>query len=55
MQHIHLINLAATIAVEDTESIQALVELQTLETGILVFFVVVVLCYFVYKFLRMFF
>ena len=47
----------ATIAesAEYAEQIQQLVELQALESGILVFFLVVVLCYFGYKFLRMFF
>ena len=48
-------------AMEDTtlESILMLVnqiaEASVLISGILVFFVVVVLCYFVYKFLRIFF
>ncbi len=37
------------------EQIQQLVELQALASGILVFFLVVVLCYFGYKFLRLFF
>lgn len=47
----------ATIAetAEYTDQIQQLVELQALESGILVFFLVVVLCYFGYKFLRIFF
>ncbi len=47
----------ATIAesAEYHDQIQQLVELQALESGILVFFVVVLLCYFGYKFLRMFF
>ena len=47
----------ATIAesAEYAVQIQQLVELQALESGILVFFLVVVLCYFGYKFLRMFF
>jgi len=47
----------ATIAetAEYADQIQQLVELQALESGILAFFVVVVLCYFGYKFLRLFF
>lgn len=47
----------ATIAesAESVDQIQQLVELQALESGILVFFLVVVLCYFGYKFLRLFF
>lgn len=47
--------VAETVATENTELIQQLVELQALESGILVFFVVVVICYFGYNFFRMFF
>ena len=35
--------------------LEALVELSTYQTGFLLFFVVVILCYFSYKFLRIFF
>lgn len=48
-------SIVDTTVPEDRELLQQLVELQALESGILVFLVVVVFFYFGYKFFRMFF
>ena len=49
--------IVATVAetLPYAEYLETLIEYQNLQTGFLLFFVVVLLCYFAYKFFRIFF